>query len=119
MMSRQPDFSPAFPRLPVLGWSAFTGARPAPMPGVLDVRYRHYTVSGRAAILLGLRALGVAPGDKVLVPTYHCPTMITPAVEAGAQPMFYPITAAGAPDLRWVEQADITGVRAMLVPHYF
>ncbi len=109
----------AFPRLPVLGWSSFSGASAAPVPGVLDVRHRRYTTSGRAAIGLALRVFGVRPGEKVLVPTYHCPTMVTPVVHAGAQPMFYPITAAGAPDLGWLERADVSGVRVLLAAHYF
>jgi len=84
----------SFPRLPVFGWSAFSGERAAPVPAVLDARYRRFTTSGRAAIEVALRVLGVGPGDKVLVPTYHCPTMIAPVVRSGAEPAFYPITAS-------------------------
>src|SRR4029450_4934276 len=102
-----------FPKLPVLGWSSFSGGNAAPMPGVLDARHRRYTISGRAAIALSLRVLGVEANDKVLVPTYHCPTMVAPILQAGAQPMFYPITATGAPNLQWLEQSDLTDVRAM------
>lgn len=107
------------PRLPVLGWSAFSGDFAAPLPGVLDARHRRYTISGRAAIVLALRVLGIEPGDKVLLPTYHCPTMITPVVQADAEPMFYPVTAAGGPDLQWLARADLNGVKTMLVTHYF
>jgi dTDP-4-amino-4,6-dideoxygalactose transaminase len=103
----------------VLGWSAFSGERAAPAPGVLSARYRRYTTSGRAAIALALRALEIRWGDKVLVPTYHCPTMIAPVVRSGAQPMFYPITASGAVDLEWLQRAALDGVRAMLATHYF
>jgi len=109
----------AIPTLPVLGWATFAGERAAPLPSVLDARYRRYTISGRAAIAHALRLLEVAPGDKVLVPTYHCPTMIAPVVQATAQPMFYPVTASGAPDLQWLNAADLTGVRVMLAAHYF
>ncbi len=109
----------AFPRLPVLGWSAFSGDYAAPIPGVLDARHCRYTISGRAAIVLALNVLGVKPGEKVLVPTYHSPAMIAPVVQAGAQPMFYPVTASGGPDLQRLTQTDLTGVRAMLVTHYF
>jgi aspartate/methionine/tyrosine aminotransferase len=78
------------PRLPVLGWAAFAGERQAPLPSVLDQRNVLFTTSGRAAIALALRALGVAPGDRVLVPTYHCPTMIAPVVSTGADPRSIP-----------------------------
>jgi dTDP-4-amino-4,6-dideoxygalactose transaminase len=109
----------SYPRLPVLGWSAFSGERAAPTRGVLSARHRRYTTSGRAAIALALRALEIRPGDKVLVPTYHCPTMIAPIVQAGAQPMFYPITASGGVDLEWLQRATLAGARAMLATHYF
>lgn len=78
-----------------------------------------YTTSGRAAILLGLRALGVGPGDRVLVPTYHCPTMVEPAVVLGATPLFYPIGRRGEPDARFLEQCDTQGVKALLAAHLF
>jgi dTDP-4-amino-4,6-dideoxygalactose transaminase len=45
--------------------------------------------------------------------------MIAPVVLAGAEPMFYPITASGSPNLRWLEEAKLTGVKAMLAAHYF
>jgi len=109
----------SYPRLPVLGWSAFFGERAVPTRGVLSARHRCYTTSGRAAIALALRVLKITPGDKVLVPTYHCPTMIAPVVQADARPMFFPITATGGVDLEWLQRANLVGVRAMLVTHYF
>ena len=109
----------SYPRLPVLGWSAFSGERAAPSAGVLNARHRCYTTSGRAAIAHALRALEIKPNDKVLVPTYHCPTMIAPVVQSGAQPMFYPITASGGADPVWLQRAALAGVRAMLAAHYF
>ena len=107
------------PRLPVFGWSAYSGARDAHLPGVLSAPFRRYTVSGRAAISLALNVLQLKPGDEALVPTYHCPTMISPVAHAGLQPLFYPITESGAPDLNWIAQADLKGVRVMLATHYF
>lgn len=109
----------SYPRLPVLGWSAFSGERAAPVPGVLDAPHRFYTTSGRAAIALALRALEIGAGDNVLVPTYHCPTMIAPVVQSGAQPVFYPITASGETDLEWLQRAALAGARAILATHYF
>lgn len=109
----------AWPKLPVLGWASYSGPRAAPAPGVLDARHRCPTISGRAAIGVALRVLGAGRGARVLVPTYHCPTMISPVVRAGAAPVFYPITATGAPDMAWLAQADLAAVSAMLATHYF
>jgi dTDP-4-amino-4,6-dideoxygalactose transaminase len=82
-------------------------------------RARRSPERSRAALALALRVLEIRPGDKVLVPTYHCPTMIVPVVQSGAKPMFYPITASGAVDMGWLRRADLAGVRVLLAAHYF
>ena len=108
-----------YPRLPVLGWSAFSGTPAELLPGVMDAKHRRYTVSGRAAIGLALQVLGVGSGGRVLVPTYHCPTMIAPIVTAGAVPVFYPIGPTGEPSLDFLKEQGSRQARAMLVTHYF
>lgn len=113
------DTSAAIPSLPVANWGMFgprTSARP---PSVLDSGRYRLTTSGRAAIALGLELLGVGPGHKVLVPTYHCPTMIAPIVKLGGEPVFYPLTPMGRPDLEFILGSNIQSSTAMLVPHYF
>jgi len=107
------------PPLPVLSWSALSGPREAPLPSLLTLAGVQFTTSGRAAILLALESLGVVPGQRVLVPTYHCPTMVAPVVTLGAAPLFYPLDDTGAPKLEWLNQCDLRGVRALIVAHYF
>jgi dTDP-4-amino-4,6-dideoxygalactose transaminase len=107
------------PRLPVLGWASFAGARRARTPSVLDQPHVLFTTSGRAAIGLALRALAVAPGDKVLVPSFHCPTMVAPVVSAGAEPLFFPVTGTGGADIDHLERVDLRRVRGILAAHYF
>jgi hypothetical protein len=109
----------AIPRLPVFGWQAFGGAREAGTPCMLSLPAMHFTTSGRASILLALKVLGVGPGHTVLLPSYHCPTMVAPATDRGATPRFYPIDERGSPRLDWLDAQDLRGVRAMLVAHYF
>jgi dTDP-4-amino-4,6-dideoxygalactose transaminase len=118
-MGEQQNCMRTYPRLPVLGWPAFSGGRAARARGVLSAAHRRYTASGRAAIALALRVLGAGPGDRIFVPTYHCPTMIAPVVRAGAQPVFYPITSSGAPDLDWLQRTGTAGARALLAAHFF
>jgi perosamine synthetase len=118
-MNKDKQVSVSYPKLPILGWAAFTGERVTPLPGVLDAPYRRDTTSGRAAIGLALQVIGVKPRDRVLVPTYHCPTMIAPVVQAGAQPVFYPITGTGGADIDWLRRGASAGARAMLAVHYF
>ena len=58
-----------------------------PARRVLISRYRRYPKSSRVAIALSPHLLEIGPGDQVLVPTYHCHTMIAPVVQYGAEPM--------------------------------
>ena len=107
------------PRLPVLGWSAMRGGHASTLPAVLDIPNLVWTASGRAAIAFALREMGVGVGDRVLVPTYHCPTMVAPIVAAGAQPLFFPISDTGMPQLERIAGFDLQGVRCMIAAHYF
>ena len=107
------------PRLPLFGWSAFAGARHASLPCILDRSDVVFTSSGRAAIALALKDLGVQVGDRVLVPTYHCPTMIAPVAAAGATPLFFPLDESGTPRTTLLATWDLSGVRAMIAAHYF
>jgi len=112
--------SPLFlPRLPVLGWDTFAGEKDSALPCALDHPHRVYTQSGRAAIALAIATLGIGRGDAVLVPTFHCPTMISPIVAVGAEPLFFPIDNLGAPRLDVLAAQDLRLVRGMLVAHYF
>ncbi|MBK8750840.1 MAG: hypothetical protein IPL99_03960 [Candidatus Competibacteraceae bacterium] len=73
---------------PVLGWASFTGSRSTALPSVQELPQVALTTSGRAAIFQALSLLNLPAGSKVLVPTYHCPTMVAPVLLAGLQPIF-------------------------------
>lgn len=93
---------------------------PAPaLPCLLDAPGTLFTTSGRAAILLGLEALSLAPADRVLVPSYHCPTMVSPALALGQPVGFYPIDADGHPALDWLEHNAPADTRVLCVAHLF
>lgn len=105
-----------FPKAPVLGWDYLQSSRQPSIPCVADLPHRVYTTSGRAALLAALRQLLLPAGSIVLLPTYHCPTMVAPVVEAGLTPRFYAIDDTGAPLL---EEQGPGGARAIIVAHYF
>ena len=115
-----PAHSPEqIPRLPVFGWASFSRRRTVVPPSILESPHRLFTTSGRASIALALKALGIKQGDRVLVPTYHCPTMIAPAVRLGADPLFFPTDAEGNVCLDSLRAVDLTRTKAMLAVHYF
>ncbi len=108
---------PRVPLAPVLSRDSFGGARR--QPSVLDAGDVRLVTSGRIAIAMALREMGIGPGDLVLVPAYHSKSMIPPVLACGAQPVFYKVGADAAVDL-----ADCTGklspqVKAVMVTSYF
>jgi dTDP-4-amino-4,6-dideoxygalactose transaminase len=106
------------PKQPVLDGSAFRYYA-ANLPCLLDLPARTLTRSGRSAITLALTLIGIKPGDRVLLPTYHCPTMIAPVEALGGTPLFYPLSTTGTPELSYLVRSDLSGVRAMILSHFF
>ncbi|HUY04949.1 MAG TPA: DegT/DnrJ/EryC1/StrS family aminotransferase [Rhodocyclaceae bacterium] len=107
------------PRAPVLGWSSYFGDDAAGSPCIWDAPHLRPTSSGRAAIALALEAFGIRPGDRVLVPTYHCATMVAPIAALGAEPVFFPIHPTGAPVVAVLDRLLDDRTRAIIAPHYF
>lgn len=107
------------PRAPVLEWGSLAGSRGASEAAVDAVPYGTLTTSGRAALWLGLKSLGLAAGRAVLVPTYHCPTMIAAVVDAGLRPVFYPLGEDGLPRLSAMLGPPFDDAGAIVVAHLF
>lgn len=133
MAQRRDDYGPAvgivpltwaaaarpLPKAPVLSWDSLWGRRLSSLPSVGDLPHVAYASSGRAALLAALRQTATRPGSGVLVPTYHCPTMVAPVLRAGLQPLFFPVTADGLPELDAIGTAMAGQARVMFVAHYF
>ena len=110
----------AIPPVPVLSLAAFGGGRRAALPSLLDGADVRLVTSGRVAIGLALRALGVGRGDVVLVPAYHSPSMVPPAHWCGADVTFYRVHPDTAPDLADIETKLAGGkIKAILATHFF
>ena len=110
----------AIPPVPVLSLASFRrgGAAPA-LPSLLDVGAAHMVTSGRIAIGLALREMGVGAGDTVLVPAYHSPSMIPPVLWLGAQVVFYRINPDTTADLADIAAKLGPSVKAVMVTHFF
>lgn len=107
------------PRSPVLGWSNFQVVDAPRVPSVEDLPHTALTSSGRAAIYQALLQLQLPKASAVLVPTYHCPTIVAPVVLAQLEPVYYGIRSDGLPNLASIDVAHAKAARAMVVPHYF
>lgn len=118
--------TPACPRIPiapVLSAASLRGAGAqaaagADLPSVLDAGAVRLVTSGRVAIALALRELGVGSNDRVLVPAWHSPSMIPPLLWRGATPVFYRVGPDGAADLDDIA-AKAPGARVLMMTHYF
>jgi hypothetical protein len=108
----------AVPKHPVVSREGLRKA-PTSVPSVADGAHTLWTRSGRSAIVLALRASGIGGGMPVLVPDYYCPTMIAPVELVGAQPVFYPLTARGEPDLEALRRIAVPQGAALLAAHFF
>lgn len=89
------------------------------IPSIENLAYTAFTTSGRAAIFQALLQLKLPPGSTVLVPTYHCPTMVAPVPLAKLNIAYFGLHADGLPDLGSIDTATATRSRAMIVSHYF
>ena len=116
------------PKLPVLSWQGISLAHAPARASLLDLPAVRFTTSGRAAIWHALRLIGLKPGDRVLMPSYHCMSMIAPVVLLGGEVEFYPIVADGSADvlvprlrggsgrhLRLIQQANGPAIDVQLV----
>lgn len=107
---------PALPKRPTFGWDNFAdGALPTPV-GIDALPHRLRLTSGRAALWAATQALGLPPGSRIGVPSFHCPTLIAPLRLAGLTLVFYPLDGDGLPRLA---SLDRQGVQALVVPQLF
>ncbi|MCC6070646.1 aminotransferase class I/II-fold pyridoxal phosphate-dependent enzyme [Massilia sp. GCM10020059] len=115
--------SHAYPRAhvpvtPVLSAGALLGPRDPHISAMTDSGEVRLVTSGRIALALAMRAIGLAPGDRVLVPAYHSLSMIPPIVAAGAEPVFYRVRSDASADLDDIA-AKAQGARALVAVNYF
>lgn len=109
---------PRIPIAPVLSAASLRRARGPGLPSVREAGAARCVTSGRVAIALALREMGVGPGDRVLVPAWHSPSMIPPVLWRGAEPLFYRVGPDGAADLQDIA-LKAPGARVLVATHYF
>jgi dTDP-4-amino-4,6-dideoxygalactose transaminase len=73
---------------------------------------------GRQALWHGVRALGLGPGDAILVPAYHHGSEVEALTRAGLECTFYEGSDELAPDGDELETLLTERTRALLLIHY-
>ena len=91
-----------------------TGERPFPLdqPG-----FRLFS-KARHAIWHGVSAIGLKPGDEVLVPAYHHGSEVQALIEAGLVPRFYDSDSGLAPRPQELEALLTPRTRALHLTHF-
>ena len=107
------------PKNPILSAASFTRYSRTDIPSVLDAGAVRYVNRGCMAIGLALQHAQVGADDEVLLPAYHCITMIEPVAWRGARAVFYRIHADTSIDLDDIESRLTPRTRVLLVTHYF
>jgi perosamine synthetase len=111
---------PAIPLSPVLSTRSLgASSSEVPVSSILDCRNYIQLTSGRAAISLALEHAGLGEGDEVLLPAYHCESMVAPVRWIGAKPVFYKIHETASIDEHDLISKITSSTRAILVTHYF
>ena len=121
---RLPEIAPYYPQprvpmLPVVSGELLSLSRPDPRlsrffrPDVLRLS------SGRMAFYYALTAAGLTPGDEVLVPAYHCGSMLEPLIWLGLKPVLFPLQADLTVTPALLQAHMGSRCRALLLPHFF
>jgi hypothetical protein len=109
------------PRVPLLP-TGFDGVSLSSVePWVPAESFCHFA-RGRYALREAYRLSGIGPGSALLAPSYHCRTMLDPALALGGDVFLYPLSPDLAPDLAALDTlADQSPapVRALLATHFF
>ncbi len=108
------------PTHPVLSAASFFDRRHDEGVGsVLDAGQAQLVTSGRVAIALALQQMNVRKGDKVLVPAFHCNSMIEPVVWLGGEPTFYRINPDTSVNLDDIRSKVDSQTKVLMATNYF
>lgn len=112
------------PLLARLNPRLFRGERGSYDSIFLSPATRHYRL-GRYALHAAMALAGLGPDTAILVPAYHCRTILDPAISLGAEAVLYPLTPSLEPDYAELERrlaarpSDAPALRALVLVHYF
>ncbi|RDE24817.1 DegT/DnrJ/EryC1/StrS aminotransferase family protein [Motiliproteus coralliicola] len=110
---------PRVPMLPLFEPETLTlGAQPAQHSRFFESDVL-YLPSGRLAIYYALKLLGVSNNDEVLIPAYHCGSMLEPIIYLGARPVFFELDSQLRCTTDDLGPSITAKTKALLLPHFF
>lgn len=109
----------AAPALAVASLASFRWRATPEATGRMGLEGPIHTFSGRYAIALALAHAGLQPGDRVLLPAYHCLAMVEPVRAVGLMPLYYPVGADLSVSAETIARLAQSGAKALIVVHYF
>lgn len=110
---------PVVPVAPILNLDLPAPATAQPVPCVLDAGEVRLLTAGRLGECHALRLLGIGPGDRVLLPAYHCISMLYPILWAGAEPVYYRLHPDTSIDYEDMAAHLGAGAKAVIATHFF
>ncbi|MBL4589447.1 MAG: DegT/DnrJ/EryC1/StrS aminotransferase family protein [Alphaproteobacteria bacterium] len=110
---------PKIPLSPVLDNNHAPNSHPEKTPSIFDAKYKLNTTSGRAALSIALEECGTTNEHEVLIPSYHCESMISPTLRLNAKAIFYRINSDTSPNLTDLKKKISPKTKAIIVTHFF
>tara|TARA_R110001583_G_scaffold143203_1_gene295320 strand:+ start:31067 stop:32257 length:1191 start_codon:yes stop_codon:yes gene_type:complete len=78
-----------------------------------------YLPSGRVALYYALQLLNIDSQSEVLIPAYHCGSMVEPVIYLGATPRLFHLNAKLQVQTEELETHITPHTKALLLPHFF
>ena len=105
---------------PVATWHELLGRRlQSPSQALLQTRGLELTYDGRSALYRVFCELAAGGRSHVLLPAFHCPSIVTSALAAGLKPRFYRIDRQLGIDGQSLQSLADADVAAVVVIHFF
>lgn len=107
------------PISPVISYSTFSGSSENSRLSIGSLKFKRFVTSGRVATALALINENIGIGDEVLIPAYHCESMVAPVRHTGAETVFYSIQPDTMIDMSSINRLLTAKTRAIIVTHFF
>ena len=78
-----------------------------------------FTDSGRSAILLAIKSLGLSKDDEVIISSFNCPAVIDPIITSGVRPVLIDCNASGGINIDSLTKAINNKTKAIILTNIY